>query len=220
MRHYFVQIGQDKHGPYPHAQVAAALKDGKMPAHADIIDVATGDVILPDELANFVATAGPAAAVHTPDVHQPYSQEPGWHCAMGAQRFGPVPLATLQSMVASGQLGPGHQVWCEGWPAWAPAGSIPQLFRQAPPPQGGMQFLLPVGPQSLWAILAGYLALGSLLLGPLAGIPAIFLGLLGWRDIAQHPQKRGKGRAIFAIVMGAITSLGFVAMFIYLRNQK
>jgi Domain of unknown function (DUF4190) len=59
--------------------------------------------------------------------------------------------------------------------------------------------ILPVG-LSIWAIVAGYAGLLSLI--PLFPPIAIFCGLMALRDIKQHPQLHGKGRAIFGIVMG------------------
>lgn len=63
----------------------------------------------------------------------------------------------------------------------------------------GMEFLLPVG-RSGWAIAAGYLALFSVLAFPAPF--AIFCGVMGLRDIARNPEKTGKPRAIFGIIMG------------------
>ncbi len=65
----------------------------------------------------------------------------------------------------------------------------------------GMRMLLPVG-RSVWAILAGYLGLLSPVL-----IPAPFAlgcGIMAVIDIRKHPQRRGMGRAVFGIVMGAL----------------
>jgi len=64
-----------------------------------------------------------------------------------------------------------------------------------------MRMLLPVG-RSMWAIAAGYLGLFSLI--GCAAPFAIFCGIMALRDIKQHPQRHGKGRAIFGIVMGVI----------------
>ncbi len=63
------------------------------------------------------------------------------------------------------------------------------------------KYLLPVG-RSGWAIAAGYLALFSVLLIP-API-ALFCGIMALRDIAQHPEKTGKPRAWFGIIMGVV----------------
>ena len=67
----------------------------------------------------------------------------------------------------------------------------------------GIRMLLPVG-RSRWAIAAGYAGLLSplLVIAPLA----LLLGILALRDIKRNPQRHGKGRAVFGIVMGVLFS--------------
>ena len=67
-----------------------------------------------------------------------------------------------------------------------------------------MRVLLPIG-RSPFAIIAGYCGLVSVLLFPAPF--ALLFGILALRDIKQHPDKGGKGRAIFGVVMGTIFSL-------------
>ena len=74
-----------------------------------------------------------------------------------------------------------------------------------------MRVLLPVG-RSIYAIIAGYLGLFSLILLPAPF--ALLFGILALADIKKHPEKGGKGRAIFGIVMGAIFSLLLLVMLI------
>jgi hypothetical protein len=64
-----------------------------------------------------------------------------------------------------------------------------------------MRILLPVG-RSLWAIAAGYAGLFAVLLVPAP--LALLLGIVAVVDIRRHPERHGLGRAIFAIVMGAV----------------
>jgi hypothetical protein len=64
--------------------------------------------------------------------------------------------------------------------------------------------LLPIG-RNGWAIAAGYLGLFALL--PVFGLLAFVAGILALRSIRRKPEQLGRGRAIFGIVMGAITSL-------------
>ena len=82
-------------------------------------------------------------------------------------------------------------------------------WREAMPSQDlgddpAMRVLLPVG-RSGYAIAAGYLGLFSLVFFPAP--LALLFGLLAHRDIKRHPEKGGRGRAIFGIVMGAIFTL-------------
>ncbi|MEZ4294776.1 MAG: DUF4190 domain-containing protein [Polyangiaceae bacterium] len=72
-----------------------------------------------------------------------------------------------------------------------------------------MRMLLPVGRSGL-AILAGYLGLFSLFLpiGPIA----IIVAILAIKDIKANPEKHGMGRAIFAIVVGGLSTLVLLAV--------
>ena len=67
-----------------------------------------------------------------------------------------------------------------------------------------LKYILPIG-RSGYAIAAGYLALFSVLFvfAPFA----LLFGILALRDIRLHPEKKGKGRAWFGIVMGALFTL-------------
>jgi hypothetical protein len=74
------------------------------------------------------------------------------------------------------------------------------------PPSAVDAMILPVG-RPLSAIAAGYLGLFSLfpVLGALTGIPAVVFGVLALRAIKRNAELRGKGRAWFGIVAGALT---------------
>jgi len=67
-----------------------------------------------------------------------------------------------------------------------------------------MRLILPVG-RSIYAIIAGYLGLVSVIFLPAP--LAILFGILGLRDIKKNPKLGGKGRAIFGLVMGTIFTL-------------
>ena len=73
-----------------------------------------------------------------------------------------------------------------------------------------LRILIPIG-RSPWAIAAGYLGLFSVLcvFAPFA----LITGILALRDIKKHPEKHGRGRAWFGIIMGALFSLvGLLAL--------
>jgi len=70
--------------------------------------------------------------------------------------------------------------------------------------------LLPVGRSAL-AIAAGYVALFAVVIFPLAPI-ALILGILALRDIRRNPERLGKGRAYFAVVVGAFWILLFAVV--------
>lgn len=90
-------------------------------------------------------------------------------------------------------------------PGYAPA--RPQVRQPAMGDDPTMRMLLPVG-RSVWAIAAGYLGLLSLL--GIFAPPALICGILAIRDIRQHPEKHGLGRAWFGIVMGILGSIALV----------
>lgn len=74
------------------------------------------------------------------------------------------------------------------------------------PPDSWTKAMLPIG-RSGYAIAAGYLGLLSVLgvFGPFA----ILFGVLALYDIGKHPEKCGKGRAIFGIIAGGVFSIVF-----------
>jgi hypothetical protein len=67
-----------------------------------------------------------------------------------------------------------------------------------------MRMVLPVG-RSVFAILAGYAGLFSLIIFPAPF--ALILGIAAIIDIKKHPEKHGMGRAIFGLVMGILFSI-------------
>ncbi|MCJ7544122.1 MAG: DUF975 family protein [Phycisphaerae bacterium] len=50
-----------------------------------------------------------------------------WHCQVGGQRYGPVPLETLQAWATQGRLQGSDHVWEEGTPQWVAAAAVPGL---------------------------------------------------------------------------------------------
>ena len=96
-----------------------------------------------------------------------------------------------------------------------PAGAPPLLLPLLPPVSSAADnWLIPVN-RSGWCIAAGYLGLFAVLVFPAP--LALAAGLIGLRDIRLHPGLGGKGRAWFAIIMGAACSIllltGLVAIF-------
>ncbi len=81
----------------------------------------------------------------------------------------------------------------------------------------GMRMLLPVG-RSIWAIIAGYLALFSFLCLPL-GPFALITGIVAIVDIRNNTKKHGMGRAIFGVVVGAMATIALIAAVIILVAQ-
>ena len=67
-----------------------------------------------------------------------------------------------------------------------------------------MRKVIPVGRSGL-AIAAGYLALFAMILVPAP--LALIVGILAVVDLKRHPEKMGRGRAWFGVIMGAIGTL-------------
>lgn len=136
-----------------------------------------------------------------------------WYYEVGGNKLGPVPVQVLQQLVSTGQVGGQTPVWCEGMPRWVAALSLPILAHAPAAPAGGaMHLVMPVGPQSSFAITAGYLGLFSfvMILAPLA----ILFGVLGLRDIRSHPEKRGVGRAWTGLVLGSIWLIVLIVLLV------
>jgi hypothetical protein len=148
-----------------------------------------------------------------------------WYYAQSGQQRGPFPRLEILARAQRGEISPQDHVWTDGMPQWLPACQVPGLFEvKSPPPlppmqsipfasaappmyappqdlgqSAGMRMLLPVG-RSGWAIAAGYLGLFSFLILP-APIALIF-SIVAIRDIKQHPESHGLGRAVFGLIMG------------------
>jgi hypothetical protein len=141
-----------------------------------------------------------------------------WYYGVGGNKLGPVPLGQLEQLVASGQVGPQTLVWHEGMPTWVPVHSLPFLNApQRPRDDGGaLNILIPIAPQSGFAIASGYLGLFGFfgITAPLA----IIFGILALSDLKKHPEKRGMGRAITGIVLGSLCTIIF-AMFLIGRHH-
>lgn len=64
------------------------------------------------------------------------------------------------------------------------------------------------------ALAAYYIGLGSILTGALLGIPAIVLGILGIKRANKFPASRGKAHAWVGIILGTLTTLATIALFV------
>lgn len=60
-----------------------------------------------------------------------------WYAHMNMTQVGPMPLASLQELLASGKLRPADPVWTEGWPQWRSAGEVAELTGSGLSPAAG-----------------------------------------------------------------------------------
>lgn len=86
-----------------------------------------------------------------------------------------------------------------------------QVIKLQPTDDKALGMILPVNVSPM-AMISGYLGLFSVLLLPAPF--AILTGILGMRDIKKNPNRSGKGRAIFGIVMGTLCTVGLFALII------
>jgi hypothetical protein len=170
-----------------------------------------------------------------------------WFYARNNVQTGPISKANLTALVQDGGLAATDLIWKTGMANWQPAGTFAEFFPQAigtplqdasappilnalpyqtpsqfmapthVPASMGMRMLLPVD-RSGWYIAAGYLGLLSVLciFAPFSFI----VGIIAMIDIRKHPEKRGMGRAIFAIIMGALFSVILLLMIIITSQAK
>lgn len=137
-----------------------------------------------------------------------------WFYGIGGDKHGPIPLAKLEQLVTTNQIGPGTLVWSEGMPAWVPVASLPFLQPPKRPADdgGALNLLIPMAPQSGLAIAAGYCGLlGFMIFTAPVGI---ILGVAALKDLKAHPEKRGAGRAWTGIIGGAFFTLLYAYLFL------
>ncbi|MFN7962311.1 MAG: GYF domain-containing protein [Thermoanaerobaculia bacterium] len=139
-----------------------------------------------------------------------------WRIRIGDQQVGPLTLDELVGWARAGRLRMTDLVWTPGMPQWKPAGQVPQLVpllrAGAPPPAAKTsladdrvaRMVIPVGRSPL-SIVAGYMGLLSPLVLPAP--LAVLFGIMALRDIKKNPNLLGKGRAIFALIMGGLVIL-------------
>ncbi|MDX9723207.1 MAG: DUF4190 domain-containing protein [Myxococcota bacterium] len=93
--------------------------------------------------------------------------------------------------------------------AACPSCGTPTGVVQTPQVDNGLAMLVPIGRAPL-AIAAGYLGIFSLFMifAPLS----LLVSILALRQLRQNPELKGKGRAIFGLVMGLVFTLSLVGL--------
>ena len=105
---------------------------------------------------------------------------------------------------------------CGGAVAGPQYGAPPELSQHnGAHPDQPLHWLLPTG-RSGWSIAAGYVALVAMVFWPLGPV-ALGLGIHAIR-VAGRTGTHGRGRAIFAIVVGSLTTIALVGFLISLAT--
>lgn len=69
---------------------------------------------------------------------------------------------------------------------------------------GALRLLIPIN-RNIIAVIAGYVGIFSLLILP--GPLALILGIIALVQLKHRPQQFGRGRAWFAVIIGALASI-------------
>ena len=132
----------------------------------------------------------------------PESGDFGWFYMQGSQRIGPVSRAELQRAAKFGQITRAVQVWCEGMPAWLPAGRLPALFGWPAPRVPSADF--PISRGVLWLL--------NFFATPLIGAILYYV----WKD--THPAAAKYANRVsllsFAIWLSLIVGMGAFAVIV------
>lgn len=125
-------------------------------------------------------------------------------------------------MLAAGKVAPTDLVWAPGDAAWHPLSTVPGFASATPPPlprEVGIA-LIPLGNPP--ALTGYYLAVFSLIpcFGLLLSVPAVVLGILGFRKAKAHPEAKGAAHAWVAMILGTLTTLLWTGVGIFLIVSK
>jgi hypothetical protein len=139
------------------------------------------------------------------------------------REFGPAPMELLVQWAREGRVPPDALL------VNAATGDVKSVLAdpalrsvvQAPPTissgvaiaEGGAASVL-IPTKNPAALTGYYLAVFSLIAGPLLSIPALVLGIIGMRKRARNPQVHGLAHAWVAIILGGLITLGWALLVI------
>ncbi len=99
---------------------------------------------------------------------------------------------------------------------YAPPGAYPPGPPGPPLVDSGLEYIVPINVRNGWAFAAGYLGLFSLLLGPITGVPAIVLGVIGLRK----RELGNAGRAWTGVILGGLMTFLFLVWLLFALTRK
>jgi hypothetical protein len=136
-----------------------------------------------------------------------------WYYTVGGVQQGPVDLATLQRMVAAGQVGPSDHVFAEGGSDWVLVSSVPQLKTMAPTSGGGVPVINVNVPQPMSSGEGtNGLAIAGFILSLVGCAP---LGLILSLVALNSKNRANRGLAIAGAIIGGFFTLcgcGYVVL--------
>ena len=97
-----------------------------------------------------------------------------------------------------------------GQPGWQ------QQHGMQPRGDDGLGLIVPINVRNGWALASGYLGIFSFFLGPFFGVPAIATGIVA----LGRPHLGGRGRAWTGIVLGGLTTVLYLALFLLLLTRS
>ena len=124
------------------------------------------------------------------------------------QTRGPVTIAQLHSLAASGALNASCMVAAVGTQQWTPIGTIVPSIAPAPSS--------PNEPLAIWSFvlsLIGLLCCGFC--GFIVSLPAIICGHLALSNIHKKPHLQGAGLAIAGLIIGYIGTLFWIVYLLF-----
>jgi hypothetical protein len=113
------------------------------------------------------------------------------------QTRGPVTIAQLHSLAASGALNASCMVAAVGTQQWTPIGTIVPSIAPAPSS--------PNEPLAIWSFVLSLI--GLLCCGSIVSLPAIICGHLALSNIHKKSHLQGAGLAIAGLIIGYIGTL-------------
>jgi len=123
-----------------------------------------------------------------------------WYYAIAGVQKGPVDLATLRRMVASGQLATTDQVFPEGGTAWVAVSQVPDLAAGSAPGSGPVINVTVPPPEGTNGMaIAGFV----LSLFPCLSLVGLILSLVA----LNSPNKANRGLAIAGAIIGGLWCL-------------
>ena len=135
--------------------------------------------------------------------------------------YGPVAWEELQQWHQQGRVPPGaiivdadtgeEKLTCNFPQLGVPAPMIPPPPQYYTPQQQQPDHMIPTqNPQAVWALCLSIISL--LGCGPFLGIPALILGIIGLGKAKEIGE--GRTHSIVGIVLGSITSVGYITLWI------